>query len=404
MPVNTLSFAQVSTVLNSIMHQATGQSAIAINNTGDFVSVAQTTLLAGADTVLNAINQTLTRTIFSIRPYRAKFAGLEMTESAWGNMIRKLSIADQDFREDDAYKWPVGYDAGQTPPSGNGQSVDPYVIAKPDILQTNFYGSSVYENAYTVTDYQLRQAFSGPEELGSFLSLIVSNRSDKLEQARENMARGTLANLIGAVIAENNSDRIVHLLTEYNTATGLALTAQTVYQPANFPAFMRWVYARIAALSALMTERSEMFQTVVSSKHIMRHTPYEDQRVYLYAPARYNSEMMALADTYHDNYLTMAVNETVNFWQSIKTPEHIKVTASYTDTAGALASGSVDTQTADTPIFGIIHDREAAGYAVTQMSSEPARNGRGKYTTYWDHATLRCFNDNTEKAVVLLLD
>ena len=31
-------------------------------------------------------------------------------------------------------------------------------------------------------------------------------------------------------------------------------------------------------------------------------------------------------------------------------------------------------------------------------------NGRGAYTTFWDHATFRAFNDFTEKGVVLLLD
>lgn len=403
MPVNTLSFNQVSTILNNIMQQATGQTGIVAVNTGDFVSIAQTTLLAGPDTVLNAINQVLTRTIFSQRPYYAKFKGLEISESAWGNWIRKLSIADSAFKDDDAYAWPVGYDAGQTPPDGNGQSVDPYVIQKPDVIQTNFYGSSVYENSYTVTDYQLRQAFSGPEELGSFLTLILTNRSDKLEQARENLARQTLVNLIGGIYAENNSDRVIPMLTLYNAATGLSLTAQSVYQPANWPGFVRWAYSLVATISAAMTERSVKYQTTIGTKYIPRHTPYEDQRIFLFAPDRFSMEMMALADTYHDNYLRMAVTETVNFWQNIDTPAHIICTPSYTGTAGTLVTGSVDTVTDDAPIFGCIIDRQAAGFAVTQMSSEPARNPRGKYTTYWDHATIRCFNDNTEKGVVLLM-
>ena len=41
MSVNTLTFEQVSTVLNSIVHQATGESNLVATDAGSFVSVAQ---------------------------------------------------------------------------------------------------------------------------------------------------------------------------------------------------------------------------------------------------------------------------------------------------------------------------------------------------------------------------
>ena len=400
---NALTFEQVATVLNAIHNQATGVSALAPVDSSQFVAQAQTALLAGYDKILNAINQTMTRTIFSIRPYSAKFRGMEVSESAWGNHVRKLSIADKPFENDARYAWPVGYDATQTPPNGDGNAVDMYAINKPDILQTNFYGSAVYENSYTIFRDQLQHAFRGPDEMGDFLTLVTSNRSDKLEQARENMARATLCNLITAIDAEGNTERVIHLLTEYNAATGLSLTAQTVYQPANFKGFTQWLYARIAVLTSLMTERSEKFQTVVNGKHIMRHTPYQEQRVYLYAPARYQANMMAIADVFHDNYLTQADTETVNFWQSIDTPDSIQQIASYIDATGAIQTTSGTTALDN--VFGIIHDREAAGYSVTQAwSQETPFNAKGGYANIFDHATIRAYNDMTEKAVILLLD
>lgn len=400
MAVNTLSFTQIATVMNAIHSQATGVTSIAATNTADFVTQGIATLATGFDTVSNAISQVLSRTIFSQRPYSAKFKSLEVSEANWGNHVRKISIADSPLVDHDGYKWPVAYDSGQSPADGNGQSVDPFTIHKPDFVQTNFYGKSVYEYGYTIARQEMEQAFKGPDEMARWISMIVGNRSDRLEQAREEYARSTLVNLIGAVIAEADTNRVIHLLTEYNTATGLTLTATSVYQPANFAAFMRWVYSRVAAVASLMTERSELFQTVINSKHIMRHTPYEDMRVFLAAPDMYRSEMMALSDTYHDNYLKFAKHETVNYWQSIKAPNSINITAGYIDSSGAATSSAVT----ETDVFGVICDREAAGTAVTQMWSEPAINARAGYTTFWDHATLRSWNDMTEKAVVLLLD
>ena len=255
----------------------------------------------------------------------------------------------------------------------------------------------------TITEEQLESAFQSPEQLGSFLSLIMTNLSNRLEQSNEGIRRGLVANAIGALYDEANTDRVVHLLTEYNTLTGLSLTATTVYQPANFPAFMKWVYSRVAAISDLMTERSTMFQTVITGKPIARHTPYQDQRVYLFAPARHQIDARVLADTYHDTYLRYADVETVNYWQSIKTPGSVSVTPSYTDTSGVLKVPGTAVGVDD--VFGIMFDRDFMGMTLLgeRMLSTPI-NASGIYRNLWIHCKQRVFMDNTEKAVLLLLD
>lgn len=402
MPTNTMTFNQVATLLNSIQQQATGQAALTATNTSDFVSVANTVLQTGMDPVMNAINQVLTRTIFSIRPYSRKFGIVEVPESAYGNHIRKLSIADKDVQDDDRYKWPVAYDAGGTPPSGDGQSVDQQIISKTVILQTNFYGQNVFQDSYTLFKDQIECAFKGPDELGNFVSMVVQNMVDKLEQCRENMGRACVANFIGGLIDEADPLRVVHLLTEYNTATGLSLTAQTVMQPANFRGFIQWAFAKILSVSEYMTERSQVFQTIVNSLPIMRHTPKDRQKLMMFAPAATEVATMALANTYHDELVRLGGYETVNFWQSIGTPDSISVTPGRIGTNGAVVTGSPVAQGA---IFAVLFDEEALGYATTQQWSSPAPfNARGGYTSIWLHETQRLWNDHTEKGVVFLLD
>ena len=407
MSVNSLTFEQVSTILNSLYQQATGRTALTSQTTGDFISVAQATISAGNDAVMNAIGNVLARTIFSIRPYNARFAGLEKGWDRWGAYMRKLSIADSDFADDAAYDYPVTYDANETVPSGDGGTVDQWVIKKPDVLQTYFMGSSVYGDHVSIMEEQLESAFRGPEELGSFLSLITTNLSNRLELSRDTLARGLVSNLIASLVSENQTGRVIHLLTEYNTLCGLsdddALTTSTVYQPDNFAPFMKWVYSRIAQISDLMTEHSELFQTVVNSKHILRNTPMQKQKIYLYAPARHQIDARVLADTFHDNYLRYADVETVNFWQSIKTPDTVKCKPTYTHTDGtAKTPGSAVTQA---NVFGVIFDEDCMGYTLLDRRVVPTMvNASGLYRNLWVHAKERVFMDNTEKAVVLLLD
>jgi hypothetical protein len=284
MAVNDLTFNQLATVLNSVASQATGKAVLTATNTGEFVSVAQTALKTGYDPVLSAISQVLSKTIFSVRPYSRKFGGIEITNQQFGNITRKLSISDKDFEDDDRITLT------------DGEAVDMFKVNKPNMLQTNFYGANVYEKSLTIFRDQLDCAFTSPDEFGMFISMTMQNATDLLEQARENLARATIANFIGAKIICDTTN-VIHLLTEYNTLTGSTLTTETVYLPANFKPFMQWVYSRIASISAMMTERSKKFHLNVTNfggtwnsetstatggtdKTVMRHTPLANQKVY----------------------------------------------------------------------------------------------------------------------------
>ena len=401
--VNDMIVHQASAVLNKLVVQATGAAPITASTPGEFVSVAQTALKTGYDPILKAMSQMWGRTIFSIRPYTRKFKGMEMSLDRWGNACRKISVAERLVKDDERFTYPAGYELGQDPSNGNGKSVDMFKLNKPDILQTNFYGQSVYENIYTVFRDNLDVAFTGPEEFMRFNSLVAQNRSDKLEQYRETVARGLLVNYIASILEENNSNRIIHLLTEYNGLTGQELTTQSVYQPTNFKSFMEFVYSRIANTSRMMTERSEMFQTVINEKHVMRHTPPNRQKVYLYSKALDMFDAMVKANTFHDNYLQYTDYEGVNFWQSIETPDSISAIAIYTKTDGTVATGASAKE--QSGIFGVIFDEDALGYAqVNAWNSLTPFNPVGGYWNDVDHVNFRTIQDMTEKGVVLLLD
>lgn len=401
--VNDMKVYQASTILKSLVEQATGQAVITASTPGEFVSVAQTALKTGYEPILNAMSQMWGRTIFSVRPFSRKFKGMEMSMDRWGNAIRKISIADKPIQDDERFTYPVGYDSAQSPADGNGKSVDMFKLNKPDVLQTNFYGQSVYEKYYSIFRDNLDVAFSSPDEFMRFNSMVAQNRSDMLEQYRETIARGLLVNYIASILEEGQDGRVVHMLTEYNTLTGLTLSAQSVYQPENFQSFMEFVYSRIANISRMMSERSEMFQTVVNSKHIMRHTPANKQKVYLYSKILDQFDAMVKANTFHDNYLKYTDYEGVNFWQSIETPDSISAKATYTKTDGTVATAETEKEQAG--ILGVIFDEDALGYAqVNAWNSLTPFNPFGGYWNDVDHVNFRTLQDMTEKGVLLLMD
>lgn len=390
--VNELNFNQVSTLLTSIVQQATGQKVLTPTNTSDFVSVATTALKNGTDPVMSAITQMVSRTIFSIRPYSEKFKGLRVSSERWGNIVRKLNIADGAYIDDTAFTLPE-----------DGQSVDMYKLRRPNILQTNFYGANVFSIERSYFREQLECAFTSPEELASFYSMVTGNIMDMIETAHENLKRATLSNLIGGIVSGGGDEQNVHLLTEYNAKTGGEYTATTIMAPDVYPDFMKFVYARIATVSALLTERLQLHHINVTGKAIARHTPYENQRLYMYAPAMYESTARAIADTYHDTFLRYADHETVNFWQAVDTPDTINVTPSYLQADGTITTPS---DAVSVPkVFALLCDEESCGMTVCNewSATSPLNISGGYYNVAW-HFTDRFWNDFTENAVVFTMD
>lgn len=390
MSVNQLTVNQAATVFNEIVHQATGQTNLKVTDTSSFVSAATTVLLAGYDKLLTAMSQVLTRTIFSVRPYNAKFAGLRAGPQRFGNHTRKVNYLDDDFEDSPAFKLQ------------QGQSIDMYTVNKPRVVQTNFYGFNTYAKHKTFYDNQLDMSLRTLDEWAEFFNGVMVNINSQIEQVHENVARATIANFIGGINVANSSC-VVHLLTEYNTLTGQELTVNDIYKSDNFIAFVRWLYARIEVFSNRLTERTQLWHVNIEGNEVKRHTPKNKQKVYLFNDFMSQARTMVLSDLFQRDSMKMVDYEGVNFWQSIDSPDSIDVTPVYTNAAdGTLVTGS---EQKINKVLGVIFDEEAMGFVPkNQAMGATPHNVAGRYTNLWWHWDECYYNDFTENGIVLLLD
>lgn len=377
-------------VLNDIVNQAIGAKSSGAITTSNFTSVATTALGLGVDPLLNAISQVLSRTIFSIRPYSRKFKGLYQDNMTFGNHVRKLNIVDSNWDKDDRYDLK------------DGLSVDDQAVKIPKVLQTNFYGQNVYQRQVTLFRDQLNVALQNEQEFQRFVTMIMTNASDLIEQAHEATARMTLANFIGGKV-KGDPDNVIHLVTKYNNVAGTSLTTGTVKQPENFVPFMKWVTGYIKTVSDWMSERTQKFHINVTGKAISRHTPYNKQKLYLYSAELNNIDATVMSSIFNDSYLKMADHEKVGFWQNLDNPDGIHVKASYMNKSGTVVLDDEGTVTSN--IFGVLFDEEAVGITTCGEWSAPSPfNARGGYSNIFWHFNDRYYNDFTENGVVFLLD
>lgn len=399
---NDLSFDQLSTVLTEITNQATGVKNAAPLNTSSFVTVAQMALKTGYDPLTTAISQVLSKTIFSVRPYTRKFKGLNVSNQRYGNHVRKLLTIDKPFEDDDRFKL------------SDGESIDQYKVNKPKVLQTNFYGAEIYQKSLTIFKDQLDCAFNSPDEFASFISMIMQNASDMIEQAHEATARTAIVNLITGIYAAeyttdttlakaNGGRRAINLLALYNRTSGGALKVADIFKTANFESFVKFAFSTINTIADLMTDRNTLFSSQLTNYTVIRHTPKDRMKFYLYTDLvnKINSEVYSTV--FNPDFLKLVDFEKVNFWQSALNPSLINNRPTMLAKNGTLWNS--DAPVAISNVFGVLFDEEAAGYTTVNEWSQPSPfNARGGYYNQFWHFTDRYWNDFTENAVIFYIE
>lgn len=393
MSVNALSFQQAAAVLNDLNQQVTGQAALAPVDLSEYISVGQKLLRTGYDPLSIGVSQMVGRTIFYYRPFESALSILRNTSEEYGAVTRKVSAIQQPLEEDGTYTLTDGQHAP-----------DMFTVRKPKLFQTNFYGFDVWNSHVSVTRQQLKTAVLNPADMGRLLDLVLGTKANEMELSRETFERATLANAIAATVQMANPRQVRHLLTEYNAATGLSLTSETVRQSANYGPFIKWAYAKIAQVSDLLRAYSAAFHLNPTEGAILRHTPKEDQRIFVYSAALHEIDASVLADSFNASMVSeqVPVTASIDFFQSLQSPDSISVTPAYVNASGAIAEG---TPQEVNNIFAVIADRDAFGTNYHDQSVDVSPyEAAGKYYNYWYHDARRYWYDAFENMVVFLMD
>ncbi len=388
----SLNVKQIATAMNSVVQQATGKSALAAITARDFSSVATTALLSGYDPVMNAISQMVGRTIISNRAYKGKFSELVADSQRFGWITRKIVPGILAGEDDDAFNLTDGQ-----------HSPDMFDVRKRPVKQFNFYGTSAYAYHETYYSDQINGAFDSLEGFRGFVAGMRQAFENDRELMLEALARATFTSYVAGVLSVNSSSQVKHVLTEYNAVTSGSYTAVTIFDPANFPNFIKWLAAFIQTESEQMESRSVLRHQSVTGFDVYRHTPIEDQRFYM--PSAYKNQIgtQVMPGLFNEKWLEKIDYHPIDYWQSAQNPLSINVTPTILQANGttAPAGSAVNTKL----VMAVIMDRDACGVTLMDESVASAPyEVAGRYTNVWYHANKRYWMDYTENCVVFLLD
>lgn len=372
---------QIYSIVNDAVEQAIGSEALASIDTKNFVSLGSVVLSSSTNTecFLNTLAQRIGRTIYRFRQYNNKFADMIVSDMQWGAIMQKIRVEMPEAVSDPTYALT------------DGESVDPYIVAKPKAHQKLFVTRTPYMFQITIQRETLREAFLSAEAMGSFIALIFGEVRNAIELSLENLGRLTLSVAMSET-STANSQRI-HLVTEYNTEHNLtgddALDAQSALLNADF---LRYAIYRINNIVDMMQDMSVQF----CDGALPTFTNKENMRIRVLSAFQRRLETVVEYASFHDQFTAIdGQYSTINFWQSEQTPSSIDI----------LVRPSLGDRVQISNIIAEINDRDAFGiYQYEENVLTSPLNPRGQYYNQFWHELQNRFVDTSENLVLFILD
>lgn len=391
---NVLTPVDIYAIVNEIAVQATGRQDLRVVDTSSFCAVGETLLRTGAENTLNAISTVLAKTIFSVRPYKAKLSSLMASNERWGAMVRKVVILPGEAEQSD------DWNTNLATPLTDGASVDMYKINKPKAVQLNFYGTKVLQKHITRFRDQLSLAFTSEAEFGAFIDAVMTEFANDLETVHEGETRLTLLNYMAGISSMGLTE--VDLTAEYNTKFGTTYTREELLSE-HMTSFMQFFVATIKTYSSKLTDRSALYHANLTGKTILRHTPKEKQRMLMYEPMFIDAEASVYSGIFNPKYLEIGDFEGVNYWQSQADPTAIHVKPNILDVATG-ESKTAETEVELDYVVGLLFDVDALGvnYQFDYASTTPF-NSAGGYYNMFIHERKNFWNDFTENGILFVM-
>lgn len=364
---------QLYTIVNEVARETMGTDDIDVIDTASLVALGNSVLSSQSNTeaFLNTLVQRIGRTIISYRPYTSKLTLLDVGDMEFGQIMQKTKTQMPVAIEDDTYNLV------------DGESLDMYVVSKPEVHQKLFVKRTPLAFFKTFQTKALKEAFLSAEAMGNFVASIYGEIRNAIELAQENLGRLTMANYM----ANASAQQVYDLVTLYNAATSSSIdTGETALQNESFLRYALQVIKNVAF-------SMETMSTLYNDGTETRHTPAGLQRVASLVQFRTALETQVDYAAFHENYVKLASDIVVPYWQAAKSPFDIQVT------------DEQEEEKTLSNIVAFIHDRDALGtYRKEEEVLTTPVNARGRYYNTYYHIDNLYFNDLSENGVVFTLN
>lgn len=379
---------QIYQFVNKSFEETTGQSDLVLEDLSNIVDVgkaleASTQIGSNAyDNFVRSLIDHIGKVVFVDRAYSGSAPSVLMDGWEYGSVLEKIQAEIPIATENESWELE------------DGTSYDPNIFTKPSASAKFFDGLTTFEVPLSVTERQVKSAFSNAMQMNSFISMLHNNVDKAMTVRTDDLIMRTVNNAIAETLGDagtSGSPRAINLLAEYNAVR--QGDAVTVDKALNNPAFVRYA----GFVIQLTLDRLTRLSTLYNIEGKNRFTPRDKQHLILLSNFDKATSVFMESDTYHNALVKLPNAEVVPFWQGTGTDYGFN----------AVSKINVKTPTGKTVeksgILGVLFDRDALGVANFNRRVTTNWNPKAEFWNYWHKQDARYFNDYQEQCVVFYI-
>ena len=381
--------SQIFEIVNDALKQTDGKLPLLNEDLSNIIDVGNSIFNANSfDNYVKKLVDRIGKVVFVIRPYSGLAPSIYMDSVIWGSVTQKISSAVPEAVENESYELV------------NGATYDPNQVNLPDVYVKFFSKYVTFEVDRTITEKQLRSAFTGVAELDGFISMIFNEISKAFTIAIDNLIMRTINSAIADTLYKDYNSgteftgashtRAVNLLYLYNQRYSTTLTAA---QAVTTPEFVRFA----SYYMALYSDRLSRVSTLFNVGETQKFTPKEEQHFILLSEFARSADVFLQSDVYHNELTAITKYEVVPYWQGSGVDYAFDSTSAIN-----VISGSGNTVTAS-GILGVMFDRYALGVTNIEQWVNTQYNAKADFINYFYKYKAGYFNDLNENFVVFFV-
>ena len=386
-----MKITQVAQFVNTAIEEATGISALVNEDLSNVVDAGDQISNANKwNAYLNALVNHIGRVIFVDRKYEGILPKMLRDSWTFGSILEKVST-DLPDANDTQFMEPV---------HGTVYHENQFTKA---VVRAKFYNERLVLEVTcpSITEDQLRQSFSSPQQLNSFISMIFTACENAMTTKIDALILRVInAQMVSTIYSDYESEDVAsksgvkarNLLYEYNQkfSPSPALTVANCLHDAGF---LRYAGEQMRLMKGRISKMSKLFN--VNGRD--RFTTDDLLHVIMWADFASATVTYLQSSTFHDEMVALPLYEETPYWQG---------TGLTYDEAGEI-DASLGTKTithaSDFLVLGCMFDEYAVAVSNLERYTPTKYVARMHFWNYWFQAIMGLMRDDDENFVVFFV-
>lgn len=392
-----MKFVDVVSLTQNAVAQTLGESYLTANDgtikaidSFNLVDVGTDILSSGsADSYVKALLTQMGKMVIDAKRYTSEIPSIFVDSFEWGGFIQQVMFLPQDILQDDMYNLV------------NGQVYEDHKFYEPNVKAKIFQEAKKVVVPISITDDAMKMAFTGWEQMNSFLSGIHTNVDNTITLALEAYAHMLVSCAVATSIKKTTTS--VHLGTEfYGTET---LETKTYKQMLDDKEFLVYALKRISKVKDDMKRMTTNF----NNGTVPVFTDSSDAKCCLLADFARACKFDVNANTYNKEDIAIGDFDKITAWQAFKATDQPNFDV---ETSSKIMIGADPTNklglgtTAFTQggVIGIVYDRRGIGLCPYKTKVTSNYTASADFWNEYHHQLVNYLLNDNYNMVAFTLD